>query len=227
MEAKWDRHQSPLRIDEQNGDKYYPSVLMCAPGDPPCRYSVGDVVTLDMGDDLPESVAEVCSLWEDGRDGTMWLECRWYFTPEEALERMGKGRGKGKNKGKASKRNGAPDFNWEHELLESDLVDENLLECVLGKATILSYDEWFKKRGVSFCCRDHVTWHKEERSDPHNSRDTPGRVPASISAGQGRRRGRRKRNVLLPFCLQHEDEDAATTQRRSRRPRCEKLQQAQ
>ena len=114
------------------------------------------MVTLDMGDDVPESVAEVCSLWEDGRDGRMWLECRWYFTPEEALERMGKRRGRGKGKGKASKRNGAPDFDWDHELLESDLVDENLLECVSGKATILSLDEWRKKRGVSFffCCSD-------------------------------------------------------------------------
>ena len=104
------------------GEKYYNAFRL--DGD---EYHVGDCVFVRMDDEEDDLwVAEVESLWED-KYTEKWFEGRWFYSATNARAHSGYGQGRtfnGRNWFNA---------NSQHELFESDHVDENTIDCVEGK----------------------------------------------------------------------------------------------
>ncbi len=131
------------------GEKYYNAFRL--DGD---EYHVGDCVFVRMDDEEDDLwVAEVESLWED-KYTEKWFEGRWFYSATNARAHSGYGQGRtfnGRNWFNA---------NSQHELFESDHVDENTIDCVEGKATVMIYQEFQNyspttnsQRKQSFFCR--------------------------------------------------------------------------
>ena len=123
--------------DEDTGDRYYEGFRLDDD-----EYHVGDCVFVRMADEADGMwVAELESLWED-KYKEKWFEGRWFYSPEVAqVHRQSVGGGGRSNQ-----------FDWmdavsPHELYESDHVDENTLDCIEGKAVVMTETEFYGTGG--------------------------------------------------------------------------------
>ena len=100
------------------------------------EYHVGDCVFVRMDDEEDDLwVAELESLWED-KYKEKWFEGRWFYSALNARAHSNYGQGRNGN-----------NRNWtdaisRHELYESDHVDENTIDCVEGKAKVITQQEF-------------------------------------------------------------------------------------
>jgi origin recognition complex subunit 1 len=123
--------------DKANTDKYYEGFRLDED-----EYHIGDCVFVRMDDEEDDLwVAELESLWED-QYMEKWFEGRWFYSSRTAKIHRSNWAGAG-NRSHRWLSEASP-----HELYESDHVDENTIDCIEGKAEVMTETDFYaaKKR---------------------------------------------------------------------------------
>lgn len=120
---------------KNSADKYYEGFRLDKE-----EYHIGDCVFVRMDDEEDDLwVAELESLWED-QYMEKWFEGRWFYSSQTAKIHRNNWVGVS-NRANRWLVEASP-----HELYESDHVDENTIDCIEGKAVVMTETEFYASK---------------------------------------------------------------------------------